>query len=169
MNWRDKYKGKRREADPAMIDLQGRLKNSLVEFNQTNRNKTVVRADELEGVEVRQNRVTEGPQVPPSGRSLFHLGPGAKRVTIDGVNFKGSGIDSFVSGADAEHLFVTGCSIDPGEAPRAEPRRIIFLPPSAPSVTSLEQQRSSRKLIGRNEPCPCRSGKKYKRCHGALR
>ena len=21
--------------------------------------------------------------------------------------------------------------------------------------------------IGRNEPCPCRSGKKYKRCHGA--
>jgi preprotein translocase subunit SecA len=21
--------------------------------------------------------------------------------------------------------------------------------------------------IGRNEPCPCGSGKKYKRCHGA--
>jgi preprotein translocase subunit SecA len=22
--------------------------------------------------------------------------------------------------------------------------------------------------IGRNEPCPCGSGKKYKHCHGAL-
>ncbi|WP_422386575.1 SEC-C metal-binding domain-containing protein [Candidatus Pantoea edessiphila] len=22
--------------------------------------------------------------------------------------------------------------------------------------------------IGRNDPCPCNSGKKYKRCHGAL-
>ncbi|WP_071953844.1 SEC-C metal-binding domain-containing protein [Klebsiella pneumoniae] len=20
--------------------------------------------------------------------------------------------------------------------------------------------------VGRNEPCPCRSGKKYKKCHG---
>ena len=24
------------------------------------------------------------------------------------------------------------------------------------------------KKIGRNEPCPCKSGKKYKHCHGAL-
>jgi preprotein translocase subunit SecA len=22
--------------------------------------------------------------------------------------------------------------------------------------------------VGRNEPCPCGSGKKYKKCHGAL-
>ena len=26
----------------------------------------------------------------------------------------------------------------------------------------------SKKKIGRNEPCPCNSGKKYKHCHGAL-
>ena len=24
------------------------------------------------------------------------------------------------------------------------------------------------KKVGRNEPCPCGSGKKYKQCHGAL-
>jgi preprotein translocase subunit SecA len=24
------------------------------------------------------------------------------------------------------------------------------------------------KKVGRNEPCPCGSGKKYKHCHGAL-
>jgi preprotein translocase subunit SecA len=27
--------------------------------------------------------------------------------------------------------------------------------------------RDGRK-VGRNEPCPCGSGKKYKHCHGAL-
>ena len=26
----------------------------------------------------------------------------------------------------------------------------------------------SKAKIGRNEPCPCNSGKKYKHCHGAL-
>ena len=26
----------------------------------------------------------------------------------------------------------------------------------------------SFKKIGRNEPCPCNSGKKYKHCHGSL-
>ena len=26
----------------------------------------------------------------------------------------------------------------------------------------------SDKKIGRNEPCPCESGKKYKQCHGRL-
>src|SRR5277367_1641707 len=27
--------------------------------------------------------------------------------------------------------------------------------------------RMESKSVGRNEPCPCGSGKKYKRCHGA--
>lgn len=27
---------------------------------------------------------------------------------------------------------------------------------------------NSRRKIGRNEPCPCGSGKKYKRCHGSV-
>ncbi len=26
----------------------------------------------------------------------------------------------------------------------------------------------SNMTVGRNDPCPCGSGKKYKRCHGAL-
>ena len=39
-----------------------------------------------------------------------------------------------------------------------------------PPAESEEQQpfvREGRK-IGRNEPCPCGSGKKYKHCHGRL-
>jgi preprotein translocase subunit SecA len=33
---------------------------------------------------------------------------------------------------------------------------------AAPTV----QQRKVEKVVGRNEPCPCGSGKKYKNCHG---
>jgi uncharacterized protein YecA (UPF0149 family) len=28
-------------------------------------------------------------------------------------------------------------------------------------------QRRSGDKVGRNDPCPCGSGKKYKKCHGA--
>ncbi len=37
-------------------------------------------------------------------------------------------------------------------------------PPGASSVPTFEGRR-----IGRNEPCPCNSGKKFKHCHGAPR
>ena len=30
-----------------------------------------------------------------------------------------------------------------------------------------EPRRIITKKIGRNEPCPCGSGKKYKQCHGS--
>ncbi|MBA1146496.1 SEC-C domain-containing protein, partial [Ectothiorhodospiraceae bacterium WFHF3C12] len=34
-------------------------------------------------------------------------------------------------------------------------------PPSQPFVRQQEK-------VGRNQPCPCGSGKKYKHCHGKL-
>jgi preprotein translocase subunit SecA len=40
-------------------------------------------------------------------------------------------------------------------------------PPLPPPDLSGTFVRSERK-VGRNEPCPCGSGKKYKHCHGAL-
>jgi len=42
-------------------------------------------------------------------------------------------------------------------------------PPGAPPLpeSSGPFVRNERK-VGRNEPCPCGSGKKYKHCHGAL-
>src|SRR5262245_33584839 len=44
--------------------------------------------------------------------------------------------------------------------------------PVAPGPTAVREPiapvvRDTRK-VGRNEPCPCGSGKKYKHCHGAL-
>lgn len=35
------------------------------------------------------------------------------------------------------------------------------------AAESLAQQGGERK-VGRNDPCPCGSGKKYKQCHGRL-
>jgi preprotein translocase subunit SecA len=52
----------------------------------------------------------------------------------------------------------------PGGAPRAG---VLPMPPPVPEDASGTFVRSDRK-IGRNEPCPCGSGKKYKNCHGAL-
>jgi uncharacterized protein YecA (UPF0149 family) len=53
------------------------------------------------------------------------------------------------------------------DAPRdprtvTEHRALAF--PAAPTG----QERSAVVNVGRNEPCPCGSGKKYKQCHGAF-
>jgi preprotein translocase subunit SecA len=49
--------------------------------------------------------------------------------------------------------------------PRAGARPVP--PPAAAPETAGTFVRGERK-VGRNEPCPCGSGKKYKHCHGAL-
>ena len=61
------------------------------------------------------------------------------------------------------------------ESQRKTPQNIEFH--HAPSPNPLENATSNyetkpfvrrQRKIGRNEPCPCGSGKKYKRCHGKL-
>ena len=37
-----------------------------------------------------------------------------------------------------------------------------------PARAAPQTQRRSAEKVGRNDPCPCGSGKKYKKCHGAL-
>jgi preprotein translocase subunit SecA len=46
-----------------------------------------------------------------------------------------------------------------GRVMEMEPRSAA--PPAAPFVRQVPK-------VGRNEPCPCGSGRKYKHCHGAL-
>ena len=44
------------------------------------------------------------------------------------------------------------------------------VPPSGLSPTGVPAQRKPIRVgekVGRNDPCPCGSGKKYKKCHGA--
>jgi preprotein translocase subunit SecA len=41
-------------------------------------------------------------------------------------------------------------------------------PPAAPGAAEAAPFVRGDRKVGRNEPCPCGSGKKYKHCHGAL-
>ena len=52
-------------------------------------------------------------------------------------------------------------AVPPARETRAKPRR----PARAPDP--VQTYRRARPRVGRNEPCPCGSGKKYKRCCGA--
>jgi preprotein translocase subunit SecA len=46
--------------------------------------------------------------------------------------------------------------------PKTEPQRV------APLSTGGSVKQATSDKVGRNDPCPCGSGKKYKRCHGAV-
>jgi len=68
-----------------------------------------------------------------------------------------------VTGAEEAH---SPGAARPG-ASGAPERRVgaaASLPPPEVSGTFVRGERK----VGRNEPCPCGSGKKYKHCHGAL-
>jgi preprotein translocase subunit SecA len=60
---------------------------------------------------------------------------------------------------------------DPGAVPESSPGLPFAGGPAPAPRESAEVVapfvRVERK-VGRNEPCPCGSGKKYKHCHGAL-
>ena len=58
-------------------------------------------------------------------------------------------------------------SIVPGRkvTPQADPQRMQTN--RVADASPVGQPASSEKTIGRNDPCPCGSGKKYKKCHGA--
>ncbi len=61
---------------------------------------------------------------------------------------------------------------------KEQPNKIQYSHPSAPNALSNDDAKSEQKpntpfvrgqkKVGRNEPCPCGSGKKYKQCHGKL-
>jgi preprotein translocase subunit SecA len=40
-------------------------------------------------------------------------------------------------------------------------------PVAGAGASNQPTQRRTGKKVGRNDPCPCGSGKKYKKCHGA--
>ena len=48
--------------------------------------------------------------------------------------------------------------------PKTQPQRIQ----AAPTGNSRSRKQAVSDKIGRNDPCPCGSGKKYKKCHGAV-
>jgi preprotein translocase subunit SecA len=54
--------------------------------------------------------------------------------------------------------------------PEPEPERITYnVQAKEPERPMTETYQRKGEKIGRNQPCPCGSGKKYKQCHGKKR
>jgi SEC-C motif-containing protein len=72
-------------------------------------------------------------------------------------------------GAEAAASSVFGTPRSPAPATAAPPRATG--PQQAPRVGGDDAKvmtvRRDEPKVGRNDPCPCGSGKKYKKCHGA--
>ncbi|HXF91597.1 MAG TPA: preprotein translocase subunit SecA [Nitrospiraceae bacterium] len=90
------------------------------------------------------------------------------------IEYKREGFDMFAAmmsriKSDAlERLFrvqaVRGEEPPPASRPAAPPRLTLNRgdTPAAPRTVQRQHEK-----VGRNDPCPCGSGKKYKKCHGA--
>ncbi len=69
-----------------------------------------------------------------------------------------------------QHAEVSALSAPAAEAPAGSPRRDAGNDRRAarvPAPSPVQTYRRGGPRIGRNDRCPCGSGKKYKRCHGA--
>jgi preprotein translocase subunit SecA len=53
------------------------------------------------------------------------------------------------------------------QAPAPQPTQLSSAVTEAEERAGSQPQRQGVKKVGRNQPCPCGSGKKYKLCHGA--
>ncbi len=62
----------------------------------------------------------------------------------------------------------TGVGLAANEQPSAAPARRVPLPHERPSSVRVKAPpaKAAAPEVGRNDPCPCGSGKKYKKCHG---
>ncbi|MDH4086787.1 MAG: preprotein translocase subunit SecA, partial [Nitrospira sp.] len=95
------------------------------------------------------------------------------------IEYKREGFDLFAGMMDRvksdtlDRLFHVQAVRHEGEQPAPPPQPIISQPPpkltlnrgDEPITAQAPAQRAENK-VGRNDPCPCGSGKKYKKCHG---
>ena len=81
---------------------------------------------------------------------LFHAEP------VEDMQLTRRGVRTTLSHPEAEGLAKS----------HAQQERAANTPVAAPDARPVTVRRSQPK-VGRNDPCPCGSGKKYKRCHGA--
>jgi preprotein translocase subunit SecA len=112
-------------------------------------------------------------------RTIFHLevkveGPdGAQRVfgaaggETQNVNYSGGGPEQPSAMAAAAAQGTAGAAdVAAATATAPEPTRAAATPASQDPTTGTVQK-DDRDKIGRNDPCWCGSGKKFKKCHGA--
>ena len=81
---------------------------------------------------------------------LYHAEP------VEDMQLRRRGVSTTLSHPDAQGL----------ASSHQQQERAANTPVSAPDARPTTVRRNQPK-VGRNDPCPCGSGKKYKRCHGA--
>jgi preprotein translocase subunit SecA len=81
---------------------------------------------------------------------LYHAEP------VEDMQLKRRGVSTTLSHPEAQGL----------ASSHAQQERAANTPVSAPDARPTTVRRSQPK-VGRNDPCPCGSGKKYKKCHGS--
>jgi len=94
------------------------------------------------------------------------------------VEYQREGFDMFVAMQDSikreavAYVFNASIQVVDEDAerrqmPTAQPTQLSSAATEAEEQATAQPQRQTVKKVGRNQPCPCGSGKKYKLCHGA--
>ena len=102
----------------------------------------------------------------PQGRAAAPKRDG--RVSGAQSGAAGTRRDGRAGGAHARPATVSAAPIPAGLAPR-RPQRLQYSAPSVDGGTHVETTQGPEDdfaRVGRNDPCPCGSGRKFKRCHG---
>ena len=115
--------------------------------------RTVLRHAGSDQVRYRDDGVEDPSAQPGRDRARGTRAPAAPRARAAAAACRGGFADSGGIGHSRAPAAGSGAA-EEGQRPRAPARR-------APFVRAVPK-------VGRNEPCPCGSGSKYKHCHGAL-
>jgi len=98
--------------------------------------------------------------MPEDGGEALQPQGGPEGLTYDHEEYSalGDAADGSVDGPRRSGAWAGGSStLTPGRGGGAS---------SATSTTGVQQPRRVEEKVGRNDPCPCGSGRKYKNCHG---
>ena len=85
------------------------------------------------------------------------LGRRAHRALVPGFRFAGVRCGMKTKGPDVALIVADAPAIAAG---------VFTTNLAAAAPEKLETIRRDGEKVGRNDPCPCGSGKKYKKCHG---
>ena len=158
-NPKQEYK---REAFEMFQALTGRIKSEVVGLLS----KVQVRAEaDVEAVEARRRRSAP---VEAIHASLPEPAGGVPAATPGADPAPGSGLAPEPLQAGGGTAYRPAAHSGPGPEPSHQPAAAGAGAQRSRSDSRSPYVRGGRK-VGRNEPCPCGSGKKYKQCHGRLK
>ena len=92
------------------------------------------------------------------GRQLFAQLMGTIETAIIDIVFKAEAVREETT---------QGVAVHPSSPTLASPTATTPAPTAQAQTDSEGQLHNPYKDVGRNDPCPCGSGKKFKKCHGA--